>query len=174
MTGNTLTWKIEGLKELEQNMRDLGGVVAPKWTNGALRAGVRTIQLATLQNVPVDTGTLRDTVRIRRGKRVRMDDVREYFVISGSRKAGGGGAFYAHMQELGTKPHEIRVRQKGKALAIGGGFYTRVAHHPGHKATHYMERSARNAAKAAFDAYAEYIRQKVQKTGPFVAANETE
>lgn len=176
MSGNTLTWRIDGLKQLDENMRALGGDVAPKWTNGGLRAGVRIIQLAAQSNVPVDTGLLRGTIRIRRGKRVREDNVREYFLIAGSRVKGGGGAFYAHMQELGTKPHIIRAHANGDKvgrLRIGNAFYTQVKH-PGNPATHFMEKSARTTAEAAFAAFGNYIRQKVQRAGPFTPASETE
>ena len=55
---------------------------------------------------PVDTGTLRDTIRVRRLSGDPFLDVRVY---AGSRIAGGGskkgaerGAFYAHMVEYGT------------------------------------------------------------------------
>ena len=55
---------------------------------------------------PVDTGTLRDTIRVRRLSGDPFLDVRVY---AGSRIAGGGskkgaerGAFYAHMVEFGT------------------------------------------------------------------------
>lgn len=183
MSGNTLSWKVEGLRELDQNMRELGGNVATKWVNGGLRAGVRLIQLAAKSAVPVDTGQLRDTVRIRRGSRVRSDDVREHFAISGSRVKGGAskvkgqqGAFYAHMQELGTKAHVIRAHANGAKLGrlkIGSSYYTEI-HHPGNPATHFMEKSARNTAQASFNAFASYIRAKVARTGPFVPASETE
>ena len=55
---------------------------------------------------PVDTGTLRDTIRVRRLSGDPYLDVRVY---AGSRIEGGGskkgaerGAFYAHMVEYGT------------------------------------------------------------------------
>ena len=46
---------------------------------------------------PVDTGTLRDTIRVRRLAGDPFLDVRVY---AGSREKGG--AFYAHMVEYGT------------------------------------------------------------------------
>ena len=55
---------------------------------------------------PVDTGTLRDTIRVRRLSGDPYLDVRVY---AGSRIAGGGakkgaerGAFYAHIIEFGS------------------------------------------------------------------------
>ena len=173
----SLTWRVDGLRELDANLRAMGAEVSVKWTNGALRAGSRVMQLAAQGNVPIRTGTLKNTIRIRRGKRDRADNVRDYFVFAGGRVKGGGGAFYAHMVERGTKPHRIEGRMRDGnrpgRLLFGGNYYMGV-NHPGTPATHFMERAARNSTAAATDAFANYIRAKLAKTGKFDPASETE
>lgn len=79
--------------------------------------------------VPVDTGTLKSTIRVRRLKGDPFLDVRVY---AGSRVKGGGsekgaarGAFYAHMVEYGTVKLSARPflrpaldAVKGKIISI--------------------------------------------------------
>lgn len=172
MSGNTLTWRVEGLRELEDNLRRLRSDVAAKWVNGGLRAGMRVIELAAEGNVPMRSGQLKGTIRVRRGRKVSDDNRREYFVAAGSRKAGGGGAFYAHFQELGTKPHAISAR-KGSALHFGGNYASNV-NHPGNPATHFLEKAARNDGPAAIAAFGAYIRAKLARAGLLNPAQETE
>lgn len=74
------------------------------------------------QKVPVDSGALRDSIRVTRLKGDPKLNIRVY---AGNRKQRGeGGAFYAHMVEYGTvkmpaKPflrpalHECKGRIKG-------------------------------------------------------------
>ena len=50
--------------------------------------------------VPVDSGLLKSSIRVRRLKGDPYLDVRVY---AGYRVQGGGGPFYAHMIEFGTK-----------------------------------------------------------------------
>lgn len=52
------------------------------------------------QKVPIDTGKLRDTIRVVRLKGDPKLNVRVY--AGNRKKRGEGGAFYAHMVEFGT------------------------------------------------------------------------
>lgn len=174
MSDPTLSFRIDGLQQLEENLRRLQSDVAAKWVNGALRSGVKTIQIAAKGTTAFrdQSGTLRQTIRIRRGKRISDDNRREYFAIAGSRVKGGGGAYYAHMVELGTKPHTIRAKNRGR-LNFGGGYFSSVQH-PGAKPTHFMESAARRTTDAAVSAFASYIRTKLARSGMLVPGSETE
>lgn len=176
MSQQSLSWRIDGLAELEANLRAFSTDVAVKWTNGGLRAGTRVIQVAAQANVPVKSGTLKGSIRIRRGKKDRADNVRDYFVFAGNRVSGGGGAFYAHMVELGTKPHRIEGRMREgdrKGQLLFGGNYAMGVNHPGTPATHFMERAARNSVTSAVQAFGGYIGKKLAKA-KLDAASETE
>ena len=167
MTSQVLTWRMEGLKELDENLRRLSSDVAAKWVNGGLLAGSKVIATAARGNVPVDTGLLRDSIRVRRGKKTNVDNRRDYYVIAGSRKAGGGGAFYAHMVERGTKPHTIR------GAVIGGNYYA-VVNHPGAKPSNFLERALRSQTRSAVDTFANYIRAKIERNVKLNPNAETE
>jgi hypothetical protein len=57
----------------------------------------------------------------------------------------GSDVHYAIYQERGTHPHIIRA-QPGHALKFGGR-YAQVVHHPGNRATHFLERGLDQALK---------------------------
>lgn len=62
-----------------------------------LEKAAEVVANAARQKVPVDTGKLKETIRVRRLKGDPKQDVRVY---AGSREKGG--AYYAHMVEYGT------------------------------------------------------------------------
>ena len=63
--------KIEGAKELEKKLRELGAKAEKKVYRQALRAGAKVVQAAAKAKIPVDTGTLRQNIKVRGGKRSR-------------------------------------------------------------------------------------------------------
>jgi len=74
---------------------------------------------AARSRVPVDTGRLRDTIRVTRLKGDPKLDIRVY---AGSREKGG--AFYAHMIEYGTvkmkaKPFLRPALNQAKSVIMG-------------------------------------------------------
>jgi HK97 gp10 family phage protein len=82
------------------------------------------IRDAARSNVPVNTGTLRDTIRVVRLKDDPKLDVRIY---AGSRITGGAmkkgadrGAFYAHMVEYGTVKMKARPYMRPALSAVKG------------------------------------------------------
>lgn len=102
----------------------------------ALREGAREIEARAKANVPVRTGKLRDSIKIRRRNNRRTGFV-NLLITAGDRKKGG--AFYAHMVEFGTQPHEIRPR-RAKSLFIAG-LLRQVVRHPGAKPSGFMRRA---------------------------------
>lgn len=63
--------------------------------------------------------------------------------------AGGRGANYVLIEELGSKPHVIQARRrKALRIPIGGGavVFRRRVYHPGTTGTHFMTRSLPLAA----------------------------
>jgi HK97 gp10 family phage protein len=163
MTVSTTSWSIKGLAQLDENLRRLSGDVAGKWVNGGLLKGAKVLAAQATANAPDRKGLLRSTIRVTRGSKSGDDNRRDYYVVAGSRKKGGGGAFYAGFVERGTKPHEIKARAGG--ALVFGGHYASVVQHPGAKATHFMESAARTKANDAVNAYAGYIRAKLDRAG---------
>ena len=151
---------IQGGREIDAALKALPAKVADKVVRFALRAGANVIRQAALEQVPVKGGTLRDSIKVsvrkQRGGTGIVSSVR-----AGSRKAGGGGVFYAHMVERGTKPHRIRSRTR-KILVIGFTGITKLVNHPGAKAKPFMRRALHQADRAV-DAVVAEARRRLAK-----------
>jgi HK97 gp10 family phage protein len=93
---------IDGLKEIEKVMQNLGPALAKREASGAVASGARVIRREIRANVPVgdkkvkrskDYGKLRDNIRITRRKFARFSV--EYAIHTGD-------AFWARFLEFGT------------------------------------------------------------------------
>lgn len=95
---------------------------------------------------------MRFRVRVRSGKLIST--IRKNPGVSATTQhvdilAGGRGANYVLIEELGSRPHWIAARRR-KALRIpvggGGVIFRRRVYHPGTTGTHFMTRSLPLAA----------------------------
>lgn len=128
--------EIKGGAELAAALREFPVKFEVQVMGAALREGAKEIETRAKQHVPVRTGKLRDSIKIRR----RTAKARGFInlqVVAGDRKKGG--AFYAHMVEFGTQPHEIRPKN-AKSLFVSG-LLRQVVQHPGAKPSAFMRRS---------------------------------
>ena len=166
---DVLSFRIDGLRELDTALRELHSKIAAKWVNAALLAGVKPIRTAARGDVPVKTGALQKSIRVTRGK-AKDDNRRDYYVIAGKRVKGGGGTFYAHFVERGTKPHDI-FSSKGKMMFFGGSYAFHVKH-PGATAKPYLEPAFLQQHAAALNAFAESLRRKLNTAGLLNPATE--
>lgn len=83
---------------------------------------------------PKRTGKLAASIRVKRRRYAR-----------GIGFEAGSDLKYAIYQERGTYPHIIRARP-GHELKFGGT-YAHVVHHPGNRATHFLERGLDQAMR---------------------------
>lgn len=163
------TFEISGLAELERALEQFPAKLEANILRGALRAGAREIQAIAKAEVPVLTGTLRDSIKVSTGRDKRRGGLYAR-VSAGSRVAGGGrrgakgaarGAFYAHMVEFGTGGHYINARQGG-TLSLRGVFRKRVLH-PGATKRPFMRVARDRGAPRALAAMADYLRTRIPK-----------
>ena len=159
---DVLSFRIDGLRELDAALRELHSKIAAKWVNAALLAGVKPIRDSARGAVAIKTGALQKSIRITRGK-AKDDNRRDYYVIAGKRQAGGGGTFYAHFVERGTKPHDI-FSSKGKMMFFGGSYAFHVKH-PGATAKPFLEPAYLQQHAAAVEAFARSLRNKLAQAG---------
>lgn len=92
----TVTFKIEGGKELADTLKTLGPRVAVRGGDQALRAGAKPILKEAKRLVPVRTGRLRRSIVARRGK-AEIDTRSIYIGVKPP------GRRYAHLVEFGTR-----------------------------------------------------------------------
>jgi HK97 gp10 family phage protein len=128
--------QIKGGEELAAALRDFPVKFEVKVMTAALREGAMEIESRAKLNVPVRTGKLRKSIKIRRRTNKRSGYI-NLLVTAGDRKKHG--AFYAHMVEFGTQPHEIAPKT-AKSLFIAG-LLRQIVQHPGAKPSGFMRRA---------------------------------
>lgn len=126
---------LKGHKEIAKKLRKLSGKAGKSVARKSISAGARVIRDEAKRNVPVKTGNLKKSIKVKtRAFRNRMGFHAYVFVDTG-RKARFDG-WYAHFIEFGTQPHEINPKTK-KGLKIGGQVVNTVQH-PGSAAHPFM------------------------------------
>lgn len=146
---------IIGGRELDALLQSLPVKVERNILRAALRAGAAEFRKVARQNVPVDEGDLRASIRVTtRTKRG---------TIYASVKAGGKKAPHWHWVEFGTAKHKIKPK-KQQALSFGGNVAGEVDH-PGSKPKPYMRPAFDAGQRAALAAVAGKIRERLTAEG---------
>lgn len=152
---------IAGGQQLDELLRTLSGKMQKNVNRAGLRAGAVVLKDEVVENIPVASGELRNSARIT--SRVRGADV------TVSVKVGNRVAWYAHLVEYGTRPHEIRPKEQGGALQFGG-VTTRSVQHPGTRPRPFMRPAVDLKLPAAIDAITAKIRERLTRQGLDVPA----
>lgn len=142
-----VAFRIEGAKELDDLLKQLPGRTAGRIGSNALRAGARVIRDEAKRVVPVDTGDLRDSIKVITG---RADRRTQRIVHVGS---FGPDSRLAHLVEFGTAVHRITAKA-GKVLAYISGFqrvFARSVLHPGAKPQPFLRPAGDAKAREALD-----------------------
>jgi HK97 gp10 family phage protein len=143
--------RVKGLSELNKFLQQLPAKVEANVLRGALRAGAKPILEQAKGGVPVDTGKLRDGLKI--STRHRKGRVTAHV------KAGGDHASIAHWIEYGVAAHQITAA-KGGWLFFGNGF-AKAVNHPGVQARPFMRPALDMRAPSAVIAAAEYMKKRL-------------
>lgn len=98
--------EIEGLKELNANLKRLADYVGDKHAESvvknALRKGARLVRDEAKGLVPVDEGNVRDAIAVRTERKgAARDEVAAYVVVK--KYANGVPTYYARFLEFGTE-----------------------------------------------------------------------
>lgn len=161
---------ITGLVELNDMLQQLPAKIEANILRGALRAGQKVIKDEAKLRCPVGIpstenaklygaypGALRDSIRIS----TRFQNG----VVMVSVKAGNKVAYYAHMVEYGTRPHDI-FPVSAKSLFFAG-LNKEFIHHPGaiaaNKGRGFMRLALDTRAEAALQAAADYMTERIPK-----------
>jgi len=140
MSDGLVNIDIKGLKELTQNLANLTGEIKLKGGEVATRAGAAVILKAAKNNVPVQTGTLKRTLKIVKMSK-KGDGTVRYFITHV--KKGNDDPWYAHIVEFGGIKGSYKITPKRKKAlsyfygghgrsggSVGGGIYKSVTHPP--------------------------------------------
>jgi len=163
MAGNILSLKADGFKATLLAMKILPAKVQKKLMGAALRSGAKPILQSAQARAPKSTGLLEFSLKIRRPERMKPHE-QIVLVAPDVKRVGGHGEKpwkYAHLVELGTKPHRIvpRAERGTEALAFQGRAGLTVVKgvdHPGTEAQPFL--------RPAFDANVERAETLVAKS----------
>ena len=142
---------VKGMKELAEALNGLPDRIQANVLRSALRAGAKLIQQEAIQQVPVDSGDLRASIKV--GTRSSRG------IVQATIKAGGKTAWYAKFIEFGTAAHTITAKDGG-FLSFGGHQYRSVSH-PGIQARPFMRPALDGRAQAAIQAVADAMRKRL-------------
>lgn len=98
MAKNEIT--IQGLEETLQALREIEPKLAKKVLRSAIRKGLKPMLAAAKSNAPVDSGTLRNSLRIKAGKRRKNTISLE--IVNGTQEFTGE-SYYGSILEYGSR-----------------------------------------------------------------------
>lgn len=160
--------QIQGLAALKKQLDTLPAKIEANVMRGAMRAGLRVIQQGAQAEMPVRTGALAKSLRIRAKRRsVKYGWVRLELV------AGNKTAWYSHLVEYGTasyytgsgrtvgKPYEIRPA--GAKSLFFAGLARDLVVHPGAKPQPFMRPAFDKYAEPAMAAVVQYLQTRIPK-----------
>lgn len=143
---------VKGLSELNKFFDQLPVKLRVNVMRGALRAGARPILRSARSKIHSVSGELARGLQVSTNLEGRVAKARI--------RARGKHGYIARWVEYGTKAHWILARI-AKALAVGGGFLTRVRH-PGSQAKPFMRPALDEQAGAAVIATAIHMRERLR------------
>ena len=147
---------ISGGRELDRLLQTLPANMERNIMRGALRRGATVIRDEVKQRAPVDSGALRDSVRVT--TRYRKG------TVSASVKVGSSNVWYAHLVEFGTRPHKILPKRQGGAMQFGG-VQTRMVEHPGTQGRPFVRPAGDAATPSALQEVTKDVRRRLTRQG---------
>lgn len=170
---------VRGGAEIARALEEFGANIERNMMRGALRDGAQVIQNDAKARVPQDTGALRESIRVRTGRKgakvyayvVAGSSTTKKTVKKSSTRPSGikveySNPWYAHLVEYGVKRHVIIAgggTKAGKALAAGARILGEKVDHPGTTAKPFMRPALDTKAQSAIDIIADYLRKRIAK-----------
>ena len=145
--------QITGLAELNALLQTLPKKVEAKILRQGLRAGQKEILEAAKSRVPVASGALRASLKIKTSSKRG--------VVSARLVAGSKTAYYAHMVEFGTAAHKITAKNGG--MLNFGGRLVKSVDHPGARKRPFMRPAIDHKQGDAVEAMRAYIEARTPR-----------
>lgn len=161
--------RVDGLSALEKALNELPEKIERNIIRSALRAGLKSIKAEAEARVPVRSGELRKSIKIK----AKLIKGRPVAAVT----AGNKQAWYAHLVEFGTGgfyegtgksvggPYVIKAKTKRGLFIPGGAHPVMSVTHPGSKAQPFMRPAFDAGNRAAIDGFAQKVRQRLTKEG---------
>lgn len=175
--GQARETSVEGLADLNKVLETLPQNIERNVIRGALRAGLNVMRGIARDRVPVRTGALKKSIKVKAARSKKKGRVALNLV------AGDQDAWYAHIVEFGSgsfyegtgrkskrRPYEIRALQRAgrtgpaigkKALTVGPEILRASALHPGIHPVGFMRAAADAGSQKAVDEFIAYLRKRL-------------
>lgn len=147
--------QMTGMAELAEALKEFPVKLEVQVMATALRGGAKVVQQQAVQNAPVDSGDLRDSIKIKRRTNKRTGFI-NLNVTAGNKKA-----WYAHIVEFGAKAHIIKPRSR-KSLLVAG-ILREIVNHPGARPSGFMRRAFDQTATGAVEEVARLTRKGIER-----------
>lgn len=161
---------ITGIEDLNRALRELPKAMERGVLLATLREAAKVVRDEVRNTAPVKSGVLRRSIAIRSVPKRYSQKGPSVRVYARTGKGQSVDAYYAHIVELGAKPHRIpsesvgarKNKRKNPAMAFGGKVVSSV-NHPGIKGRHFMNRAARSAYSRFVKAYEVALRPQMER-----------
>lgn len=154
----TMNVDITGAKELAKMLNELPLKLERNIMRAALRAGAAVIAKEAKQNVPVDSGELKSSIRTSSNSKKGLVEAN---AVVGRKKKG----WYATFVEFGTAPHIIKAGKNSKTLSFRdrNGVWRRATqvNHTGAQAKPFMRPALDSKGQEAIKAVADKIKERL-------------
>lgn len=152
-----LNYSIEGGKQVEEALKALGSKVAKSISNKALRQGANILKEEMKAQVPVRSGALKKSIKVKKNSFDRDTKAQTYTI-----GPTGKVAFIARFIEYGTSTHKIKVgKMRVLANSKSGQIFGKEINHPGLKPKPFIRPAFDSKKGTAVDKVTEVIRSEV-------------
>ena len=161
--------KLTGFRKLERALAKMGPKVAKSVTNKAMTAARKPVVKAIRQESPKADGDLKKSIG-HKAKTYKRSETKSNIIGPRSRTIIRDGrrknpALYAHLVELGTKPHTIGA---GKVMRIGDKMIAGPVNHPGTAPDPFMRKGWEKSRRIALARFIRSYRSGVARVAKVV------
>lgn len=155
---DTIEFKIDGAKELDELLKQLPANVARRVSANALRAAGRDMRDEMKRMVPVKTGALKRSIKVITAKSDKRDERNVKVGVIGKETP------LAHLVEFGSAAHKIATKTKRVLFDAGSGtFFGRTVSHPGTPARPFIRPAADAQASKAVDTIGKVLADGIER-----------
>ena len=160
---------VSGLSQLNDILNSLPEKIERNIVRAALRAGLKEMKQEAEARVPVKSGALRESLKVK----TKINQGRPIAALT----AGNKKAWYAHLVEFGTGsnytgsgksvggPYKIKGKNGGALFFAGSAHPVKSVIHPGAKAQPFMRPAFDAGNRAGLEAFVATIRRRLTKQG---------
>lgn len=155
------SFKSDGFKELNRELKKLDGKEARKKLRKSLKKGARVIIEKARSNLPSQYSTLKKSL-VSQFRKPRTKDYQTIKIAFTYGKRAKYDGWYAHIVERGATPHEFQALNK-LAMNAGDDNIVKVVKHPGVRARPFFRPAFDSRHKSAVSVFGKTLFSEIKK-----------